>query len=107
MIPPTDDLRPSPERTSSVSVGRSPATLSHIIHTLQNSGPLRPAELRRLVLEAQVKQEDLLPWADFEHPVADSYGRKLAYKEDHFEIMVMSWLPGDFSSLHDHGFTQY
>ncbi len=146
MIPPTDDLRPSPERTSSVSVGRSPAlpsaqrspeetppadpttldparpspertspvtvgrsqaTLSHIIHTLQNSGPLRPAELRRLVLEAQVKQEDLLPWADFEHPVADSYGRKLAYKEGHFEIMVMSWLPGDFSSLHDHGFTQY
>lgn len=109
-----DPARPSPEGTPSVSVGRSPAlsvgrspALSHIIQTLQNSGVLRPAELRRLVLEAQVKQEDLMPWADFEHPVADSYGRKLVYKEDHFEIMVMSWLPGDFSGLHDHGFTQY
>lgn len=64
-------------------------------------------ELRRAVLAAGVREEDLLPWADFDHPVADSYGRKLVYKEDHFEIMVMSWQPGDFSGLHDHGFTQY
>lgn len=64
-------------------------------------------ELRRTVLEAGVKEEDLMPWADFDHPVADSYGRKLVYKEDNFEIMVMSWQPGDFSGLHDHGFTQY
>jgi SAM-dependent methyltransferase/predicted metal-dependent enzyme (double-stranded beta helix superfamily) len=64
-------------------------------------------ELRRAVLDAGVREEDILPWADFDHPVADSYGRKLVYKEDRFEIMVMSWQPGDFSGLHDHGFTQY
>ncbi|MBK8652429.1 MAG: hypothetical protein IPN20_00430 [Haliscomenobacter sp.] len=49
----------------------------------------------------------ITPWADFDHPDADSYGRKMAYKGPNFEIMVMSWKPGDFSSIHDHGHTQW
>ncbi|MEN8249633.1 MAG: cysteine dioxygenase family protein [Bacteroidota bacterium] len=59
------------------------------------------------VEKAAITEEDLLPFADFDHPVEDGYGRKLAVGEDHFEIMVMSWKPGDFSAVHDHGYTTW
>ena len=61
----------------------------------------------KIIREANVQPEELEPWADFDHPVEDSYGRKLVYKGGHFEIMVMSWRPGDFSAIHDHGYTQW
>ena len=51
--------------------------------------------------------EDIMPWADFDHPINDSYGRKLIYGGRHFEIMAMSWVPGDVSTIHDHGSTQW
>ena len=31
----------------------------------------------------------------------------MVYDGGHFEIMVMSWRPGDFSAIHDHGYTQW
>ncbi|HAB90508.1 MAG TPA: hypothetical protein DCF84_08220, partial [Bacteroidetes bacterium] len=51
--------------------------------------------------------EELLPWANYDHPVEDSYGRNLIYENEHFEVMVMSWNPGDMSAIHDHGKTQW
>lgn len=84
-----------------------PASLQHIVHKLSQERKLTPAFVRKTILEANVTQNDLEPWADFDHPVTDSYGRKLVYKGDNFEIMVMSWRPGDFSTIHDHGYTQW
>ncbi len=84
-----------------------PRSLQHIVQTLNTKRHLKPADMRRIVLEAKVEEADLLPWADFEHPLTDSYGRKLIYKGGHFEVMVMSWNPGDFSTVHDHGYTQW
>jgi SAM-dependent methyltransferase/predicted metal-dependent enzyme (double-stranded beta helix superfamily) len=92
---------------TTVSLSDLPKSLQQIALHLRKSTKILPVELRKTVLAAGVVQEDLLPWAAFNHPVADSYGRQLVYKEANFEIMVMSWLPGDFSGLHDHGFTQY
>lgn len=57
--------------------------------------------------EAQLEISDLLPYADFDHPVEDGYGRKMVVDGEHYEIMVMSWNPGDFSSVHDHGYTTW
>lgn len=84
-----------------------PPSLQHIARTLSQARSLKPAEMRKLVLEAQVQEVDIAPWADYGHPAADSYGRRLIYKGDHFEIMAMSWLPGDFSGIHDHGHTEW
>ena len=56
---------------------------------------------------AKVNEEELEEWNDYNHPVRDSYGRKLVYKENFFELMVMSWVEGDFSAIHDHGCTQW
>ena len=84
-----------------------PPSLRHIAKTLNRARHLRPADMRKVVLEAQVTAEDLAPLSDLDHSPADSYGRKLVYKGGHFEIMVMSWQPGDFSTIHDHGYTQW
>jgi SAM-dependent methyltransferase/predicted metal-dependent enzyme (double-stranded beta helix superfamily) len=84
-----------------------PASIKLIIEKLEEKKDLKPSEMRRIVLDAKVKPEDLEPWADFDHPIADSYGRKLIYKGDNYEIMAMSWRPGDFSTIHDHGYTQW
>jgi cysteine dioxygenase len=56
---------------------------------------------------ANLQEEDLLPYADFDHPASDGYGRKMASETDNYEIMVMSWNPGDISAVHDHGYTAW
>ena len=78
-----------------------------LIASLQGADQLTPAQVVDIVLDAEITEDDLMPWADFEHPVSDSYGRKLVFDGGHFEIMVMSWLSGDFSAIHDHGSTQW
>lgn len=84
-----------------------PRSLSFIAERMSGQTHMKPAEVRRIMLDAKVQPEDLMPWADFDHPVQDSYGRKLVHRGDHFEIMVMSWRPGDFAAIHDHGHTQW
>jgi SAM-dependent methyltransferase/predicted metal-dependent enzyme (double-stranded beta helix superfamily) len=84
-----------------------PNSIQFIINRLVEKDTFSSAEVRTIVLEAQVTAKDLLPWADFDHPLADSYGRQLVFQGPHFEIMVMSWAPGDFSGIHDHGFTSW
>ena len=84
-----------------------PASLKYIVATLKVAQKLHPRRVAEIVNTANVKAQDLLPWADFEHSPADSYGRKLVAQGANFEVMVMSWLPGDFSAIHDHGHTQW
>jgi predicted metal-dependent enzyme (double-stranded beta helix superfamily) len=78
-----------------------------LIETLQRSPHFTPHQIKQLVENVHITAAELMPWADFDHPVTDSYGRKLVYDGGHFEIMVMSWMPGDFSAIHDHGATQW
>ncbi|MFT4602424.1 MAG: putative metal-dependent enzyme (double-stranded beta helix superfamily) [Arenicella sp.] len=79
--------------------------LKGLISKLKVEKGLKPSGLIRLLKEANVQAEDLTPWHDFNHPPEDSYGRKLIYQGENFELMVMSWKPGDFSTIHDHGNT--
>ena len=60
-----------------------------------------------LMEDAQITEEDVLPWADYDHPIGDGYGRNMAYHTDKFEVMIMTWNPGDYSCVHDHGYTQW
>lgn len=84
-----------------------PASLQYIVSKLEEKKEWKPSEIRRIVLDAGVRQEDLAPWADYGHPVSDSYGRRLIFQEGNFELMAMSWVPGDFSAIHDHGHTEW
>jgi predicted metal-dependent enzyme (double-stranded beta helix superfamily) len=74
---------------------------------LDNGEKITAALIKKLVEQAQVTEDDLEPYADFDHPLADSYGRKMIYDGGKFEIMAMSWNPGHYSSIHNHGYTQW
>ena len=84
-----------------------PTSIQDLIERIEAEASMTPARARKLLQEANLQSEDLAPWADFEHPVADSYGRKMVYDGGYFEMMVMSWAPGDYSAIHDHGQTQW
>lgn len=84
-----------------------PDCLQHVVEAIRREERMTPGVARRILEQIQIPPEALLPWADFEHPVADSYGRKLVYDGGYFELMVMSWVDGDMSAIHDHGYTQW
>lgn len=84
-----------------------PASLKYIVATLKVAQALDPRRMAQIVQTANVKAQDLQAYADFHHSPTDSYGRKLVAQGPNFEVMVMSWLPGDFSAIHDHGHTQW
>lgn len=82
--------------------------LKNAITDALNKGENITAKLvKELVEQAQVQEEDLKPYADFDHPKADGYGRKMIYDAGKFEIMAMSWNPAHYSSIHNHGYTQW
>ncbi|MEA5470488.1 cysteine dioxygenase family protein [Spirulina sp. 06S082] len=84
-----------------------PASLQSLIHRIQGQIQLTPKTIRDCLLAANINPQDLLPWADFAHPMADCYGRNLVYDGGFFEIMVMSWRDRDYSAIHDHGATEW
>jgi len=94
-------------RKTDKALDQLPASLQKIARAMQPLLRSTPAAVRKIVLDAGVRPEDLEPWADFDHPAADSYGRQLVYNGGHFELMAMSWRPGDVSAIHDHGYAQW
>ena len=88
-------------------VDKFPSSLQSLIDNIRRQPSLSPELAVKLVANASITAEDLEPWRDFNHPIEDSYGRKLIYAEDGFEILAMSWAIGDYSAIHDHGVAQW
>lgn len=84
-----------------------PCRLQSLVERLTLLGEASAASVARILSEAAIEAEDLGAWLDFDHDVADSYGRRLVHDGGFFELMVMSWDPGDVSMIHDHGHSQW
>ncbi len=84
-----------------------PPSLAAICRALEARRDLTAIEAKAIVNEAGVTPDDLQPWVRLDHPETDSYGRALVHDGGFYEIMVMSWRPGDYSAIHDHGHTQW
>ncbi len=84
-----------------------PACIQQLVDTIRQHEQLTPSLARHMLAASEITADDLLPWIDFDHPKEDSYGRKLVDRGGYFELMVMSWVDGDMSAIHDHGHTQW
>ena len=84
-----------------------PPALQQLKFLIQTENEMTPSRARDLLIQAGIQQEDLMDWADFDHPVENGYGRQLVYDGGFFEMLVMSWNPGDCSAINDHGHTQW
>jgi hypothetical protein len=80
-----------------------PPAVAALLDAVQAAGDLTPASAAALLAGARLGPADLTRWQDLRHPLADSYGRRLIARGPHFELLLMSWLPGDYSAIHDHG----
>ena len=81
--------------------------LKRLADLIDNNGEMSISKVADFVKTASISVEDLVPYADFDHPKEDGYGRQIAVAGKHYEIMIMSWNPGDFSAVHDHGYTTW
>ena len=84
-----------------------PKALAKLLERVTATREMTPELAASLLSDTQVRAEDLRPWTDFWHPASDSYGRKLVRRGPNFELMVMSWAPGDYSAIHDHGVAEW
>lgn len=51
--------------------------------------------------------KDVEPYMLFSHCNKESYGRTLIYDNGNFKMLLMSWKAGDFTAIHNHGFTEW
>ena len=101
------EMRSSFSRRGMDDLAGFPDSLRSLITSLSSTNQITSKQVAQSLKEANISPRDLQNWAAFDHAVTDSYGRKLVYDGGYFEVMVMSWLPGDISAIHDHGQTQW
>lgn len=84
-----------------------PLSVSTLIESIGDRKDLTTSEVMGLIRKANITQEDLRDYADFDHDKIEGYGRKIVYQSEHFEILVMSWAPRDYTAIHNHGYTKW
>ena len=84
-----------------------PRCVADLVEALRSGVSLSPTIARGLLMGLELDNSELAPWQDFHHSVRDSYGRILLGRGDNFELMLMSWAPGDYSAIHDHGAAEW
>ncbi len=90
-------------RAQPVIETKLPRPISDLIEALRQNSSLDAAQATEMLGGLELRAADLGPWCDFDHPVGESYGRVLLDQGPNFELMLMSWAPGDYSAIHDHG----
>lgn len=84
-----------------------PASIQRLISLVKAESEMSPKRAAEFMEQANINADELMEYADYGHAVEDGYGRNLVFEDERFEIMVMSWVPGDFSSIHNHGYTAW
>ena len=82
-------------------------SVKNLVKTLESLGKFTPESVQEAISKCDLGAEDLGEWIDYDYPVSDSYGRKMVHNGGFFEVMIMSWRPGDYSSIHDHGKAEF
>lgn len=84
-----------------------PECLTDLCEVLDCKVHFDAEQAAEMLTELKVTAADLSPWYNFDHAVTDSYGRVLVKRGANHELMVMSWAPGDYSAIHDHGLAEW
>ncbi len=84
-----------------------PSSVLRLIKEIQENVPKNSKELAGILQNHSVIREEILPFHTFNHSAKESYGRRELIRNETFCIYLMSWCPGDFTAIHDHGTTQW
>jgi len=74
-----------------------------LVQELDQKKSFIPAEIVSLLHASNIQLDELKQWERFDHNPSEGYGRAVVHQGEHYEIMVMSWAPSDYSAAHNHG----
>lgn len=81
--------------------------LQNLIQSISNETSLDSDLIAKLIKHHKIDLKDVEPFTTYDHPDSMSYGRELIFQNEHFKILLMSWKPGDFTAIHNHGETEW
>jgi len=84
-----------------------PKSLQQLISALQHESNIDNAIVADLVSANPLSNKEIAPFVSFGHKENESYGRQLIYDNGNFKILLMSWKKGDFTAIHNHGYTEW
>lgn len=77
--------------------------LQELVTLLSYEDSLCGEVVEAILSKMHISAGDLKSYTDFGHPAEISYGRKTVYENSRFKILVISWIPGDYTAIHNHG----
>ncbi len=84
-----------------------PSSIKEIASELNTLTGVNNNTVSEIVSTSKLSEKELSDYATFHHPNHESYGRKLIVDNGNFKILLMSWKPGDFTAIHNHGYTEW
>ncbi len=81
--------------------------IAKLIADIQNQPNLNNTLIYQIVDQVSLTENDVESFYCFEHPDYQSYGRKLIFDNGNFKILLMSWKSGDYTAIHNHGYTEW
>jgi len=86
---------------------RIPRNFQSLITEILNTNRMTSETLIQLIRDFDLKENDLFQFSNFDHDTSLSYGRTKIYEGSNFVIYLMSWAPGDYTAIHNHGLTDW
>lgn len=86
---------------------RLPNKIESLIEDIKQQAFLTSPLLTDMVEDHHLSEDDMASYISYNHASNESYGRQLIYDHGNFKILLMSWRPGDFTAIHNHGYTEW
>ncbi|MBK7625638.1 MAG: cysteine dioxygenase family protein [Bacteroidales bacterium] len=88
-------------------ISKLPDCIVNLIRELNSVTDVTNEIVSEVMVRAGLSEDALFPYNLFNHTGTESYGRRLLYESDKFRILLMTWNPGDFTAIHNHGVTEW
>jgi oxalate decarboxylase/phosphoglucose isomerase-like protein (cupin superfamily) len=88
-------------------INEIPICLSKLVEEVNSHQYLSSKLITEIVSAISFQRKEIEAFNTYNHHPKESYGRKLVFDSERFKILVMSWLSGDFTAIHNHGYTQW
>jgi predicted metal-dependent enzyme (double-stranded beta helix superfamily) len=84
-----------------------PVCIQKLVAELNSVGQIDNRILNEIISNVDFNEKELEPYFSYDHAATESYGRRLICQDKYFKILLMSWRPGDFTAIHNHGKTEW
>ena len=82
-------------------------SLNTIINELKKLQTVNNKMVKDIVGYTKPSVRELEKYNLFQHCLTESYGRQLIHDNGRFKLLLMSWQPGDFTAIHNHGHAEW